>query len=94
MKSQVETEKKLCVSHTANPHDKREREDYLTTYTPKVKIEFSNQRDATSQVFMKNEILVQVEGISNRCLRVRGKYPNDAYFATVKRSQLEKVTGA
>ena len=63
-------------------------EEYLKIYTPRTKLELENQRDSSKRTFKKNEILLQVEGGNGTVLCVRGKYPNDAYFATVNKSRL------
>ena len=53
--------------------------------------EFENQRNNEVHVFHHKEITVQVEGINKKNIIIRGKYPNDDYFANTTISNLEEV---
>lgn len=52
---------------------------------------FSNQRTGTLEKLNPDEIVLQVENIYDEKAVVRGKYPNDTYFATVQISALKEV---
>ena len=65
------------------------------TYTPEVGIAMTNQRTHEMKTFKKDEIQLQIEGENGEYVSVRGKYPNDAWFATcyfVMLTEVEKPT--
>ncbi len=52
------------------------------TYTPKTKLAFISQRTDETKIFSSEEIKVQIEGERGEYVSVRGKYPEDDWFAT------------
>ena len=61
------------------------------TYTPKTKLAFISQRTNEYKVFITNEIKVQIEGERGEFVSIRGKYPNDDWFATTNFDMLIEV---
>ena len=51
----------------------------------------TNQRNHRKEPFRRNEVQLQVEGIHETTVSVRGKYPNDAWWATVNLDELEET---
>ena len=64
---------------------------YLKTFTPKTKITMTNQRTHRKEPFRRNEVQLQIEGVRETAVSVRGKYPNDAWWATVNLDELEET---
>lgn len=57
-------------------------------YLTNISIYFKNQRTDLIKEFEAGSIEVQVEGQQGENVCVRGKYPDDAYFATVNINHL------
>ena len=66
-------------------------EDMVKTFTPEISVVLTNQRNAEIREFKNGEIELQIEGISGEYVSVRGKYPNDGWFATCYFSMLEET---
>ena len=62
--------------------------DINKTFLTTTAIFFKNQRTDLIKEFEAGSIKVQVEGQQGETICVRGKYPNDAYFATININHL------
>ncbi len=58
------------------------KDKWLQSYTPKEAIVCINQRTDEQKIFKRGEITLQIEGERGEFVSVRGKYPNDDWFAT------------
>lgn len=62
--------------------------DWTASYTVKNRTKFVNQRNNAVVEFGTGQIIVQVEGQRGNTVSIRGKYPNDDFFATTEVSNL------
>lgn len=60
------------------------------TYALKKPHTFISQRTGDARLFSEKNIQLQIEGQRDNQVTVRGKYPNDEYFATVPAEDLEE----
>jgi hypothetical protein len=68
-----------------------EKELFLNSWALTEDCSFVNQRTGETKVFSPDEITVQVEGVRNGQVALRGKYPNDAYFTVTQIENLKEV---
>lgn len=64
------------------------------TYRLKKPHIFVSQRTNDSRLFNEKNIIFQIEGQRGNSVTVRGKYPNDDFFATLPSEDLVEVSQA